>query len=275
MATIDQLVTPQPAPEGPAFSGPRWNGWVLFLVGLVAILTFLVVQIAIFSYLFFQTHPDMVRFFHHYGFLPQNAMSQKALIEMLSAKNLWLSSVSSEVILAIVTLVLARATLGLMPDKLGLGRFPGGAKLLGAFGLGVALVIITDIIGALQNVAFGPQPPQLQALVLVSHHGWDQFLLDFMSVSIAAPFGEETFFRGLVFTGLVQRSSVWVAAIISALLFSGAHFEKFQVLPIFVVGLGLAFVYYRTRSLWCSMLAHATFNGVSLIAAYFFPQLVH
>lgn len=247
---------------------------MLFVIAVVAILVFLVAQIAIFSYLFLKTHPEMFRFFERYGFLPQNAMSQSALIQMLSAKNLWLSSVTSEVLLAVVTLVLARVTLGITAARLGLGKFPDDYRLLLAFGVGIGLVVVTDIVGALQNVAFGPQQPQLQALVLLSHHGPAEFVLDLMSVSVAAPFGEETFFRGLVFTGLAQRLPVWGAAVISAALFAGAHFEKFQVIPIFVVGLGLAYVYYRTRSLWCSMIAHATFNGVSLIFAYVAPQLV-
>jgi membrane protease YdiL (CAAX protease family) len=274
-STIEHLIKSEPAANGPAFSGPRWNIAVVILVAVVAIFSFLVVQVAIFSYLFLKTHPDMVRFLREYGFLPQNAMNQHALIQMLSAKNLWISSVTSELVLAIVTLVLAIATLGITPDKLGLGKFPGVGRVAAAVAVGVALVIVTNIVGGVQNVVFGPQPPQLQALVLLSHHGWGQFALDLMSVSVAAPIGEETFFRGFVFTGLVQRMPVWGAAAISALLFSGAHFEKFQVLPIFVVGLGLAYVYYQTRSLWCSMAAHATFNGVSLIAAYFFPSLVH
>jgi membrane protease YdiL (CAAX protease family) len=272
--TVEQLTTAQPARNGPAFEGPRWNGVVLFLISVAGILTFLVVQVASLILIFYQTHPEMLRFFHRYGFLPQNAMSQSALIHMLTAKNLWLSSVPSEVVLAIVTLVLARATLGVTPGKLGLGGFPQLRGILAALGVGVALVVVTDIVGQLQNLVFGPQPPQVQALILLSHHGTDQFLLDLMSVSIAAPFGEETFFRGLLFTGLAQRVPVWLAAAISAMLFSFAHFEKFQVLPIFVVGLGLAFVYYRTKSLWCSMVAHATFNGISLVAAYFFPMLV-
>jgi membrane protease YdiL (CAAX protease family) len=272
--TIDQLTTAPSAPNAPAFGGPRWNGVVLFLISVAGILAFLVLQVASLILIFYQTHPELLRFLHRYGFLPQNAMSQSALIHMLTAKNLWLSTVPSEVVLAIVTLVLARATLGITPDKLGLGSLPALKPILGALGVGAALVVITDIVGSLQNVVFGPQPQQVQALILLSHHGPDQFALDLMSVSIAAPFGEETFFRGLLFTGLAQRVPIWLAAAISAMLFSFAHFEKFQVLPIFVVGLGLAFVYYRTKSLWCSMLSHATFNGISLVAAYFFPTLV-
>jgi membrane protease YdiL (CAAX protease family) len=273
--TINQLTSPQTgAPAAPAFAGPRWSGWKLAAIAVAGILAFFLAQMVLLAVVFDETYPHMVRFLMRYGVLPADATSNQALINMLTAKNLLINSLPSEVVLALVTIGLARAVLGIAPGKLGLGKLPSLAQFGIAIAGGLGLVVATDIVGELQNVVLGPQPPQLQALILLSHHGFGQFVLDFISVSIAAPFGEETFFRGLLFTGLAQRTPLWFAACISAALFSGAHFEKLQVLPIFIVGLGLAWVYYKTKSLWASMAAHATFNGVSLIFAYFLPQLV-
>ncbi len=267
--TLDQRTPPAAASPTPAFSGPRWNGWMLLLISLAGILAFIVTQTVVFATIFFKAHPDALRF----G-TPAGALSQSGMIDLLSAKNLWYISVSSEVVLAVVTLFLARLALGATPQQLGLGKLPAEKWILFGVAMGVVLVFASGFIEKLQNVVFGPQPPQFQALVLLKHHGNWQFLLDFMSVSIAAPFAEETFFRGLIFTGLSQRIPVVFAVIISAAVFGLAHFEKFSVLPIFVIGLGLAYVYYTTRSLWASMAAHATVNTISLVVAYAFPQLV-
>lgn len=267
--TANQIVSPAAASPTPAFSGPRWNGWVLLLIGLAGILAFIVTQTIAFAIIFFRAHPDALK-----AGMPAGALGQDAMIDLLSAKNLWYISVSSEIVLALVTLVLARVALGATARTLGLGKFPAIQWIFFGILAGAALVFASGFVEKLQNLMFGTQPPQFQALVLLKHHGAWQFCLDFMSVSIAAPFAEETFFRGLIFTGLAQRIPVVYAAIISAAVFGLAHFEKFSVLPIFVIGLGLAYVYYTTRSLWASMTAHATVNAISLIIAYAFPQLV-
>ncbi len=267
--TIDKI-TPTAVPlPAPAFPGKRWNGWLLLLVGVVGIFAFFAMQTIVFAVVFFRAHPAAL-----IVGVSSGALSQTAMIDLLSAKNLWYISVSSEIVLAVVTLVLARFVLGASARNLGLGKFPALGWIVFGVIAGAGLFLASGIVEKAQTLVFGPQPPQFQALVLLKHHGAKDFLLDLMSVSIAAPFAEETFFRGLIFTGLSQRIPIVWAAVISAAVFGLAHFEKFSLLPIFVIGLGLAYVYYKTKSLWASMFAHATVNSISLIVAYLFPQLV-
>jgi len=266
---LDHSTSPVAASPAPAFFSPRWNGWILLLISLAGIVAFIVTQTVVFATIFFKAHPEALRL----G-MPAGALSQSAMVDLLSAKNLWYISVSSEVVLAVVTLFLARVALGATAERLGLGKLPAVRWIAFGFAVGVILVFASGLVEKLQELVFGPQPAQFQALVLVKHRGAWAFFLDLMSVSIAAPFAEETFFRGLLFTGLSQRIPVVFAAIISAAAFGLAHFEKFSVLPIFVIGLGLAYVYYTTKSLWASMVAHATVNTISLVVAYVFPQLV-
>jgi membrane protease YdiL (CAAX protease family) len=83
-------------------------------------------------------------------------------------------------------------------------------------------------------------------------------------VILAAPLGEELFFRGFLYKGLRRRFSVWPAAMISGAAFGAAHFAGVDFLilipALFVVGIGLALLYERRQSLLASMAAHATFN---------------
>ena len=80
---------------------------------------------------------------------------------------------------------------------------------------------------------------------------------------VLAPVGEEVLFRGLVFGWLRARWGPWCAAIASSLLFAGVHFAMTPLLPLFVVGMALAYVYARTGSLYFPVLFHALFNGVT------------
>lgn len=86
-------------------------------------------------------------------------------------------------------------------------------------------------------------------------------------VAVAAPIGEELFFRGFVFNVMRNRlhftSAVWLSAALFALL----HVSVKNFLPILVIGVLLARLYARTGSLWSSVVMHGTFNFLSAMAA--------
>lgn len=75
-----------------------------------------------------------------------------------------------------------------------------------------------------------------------------------------APFCEEIFFRGFVFTGLLRDLSPLWAVLISAALFAVAHADPSSFVPLFAIGLGLGFLRWRTGSTWASMCLHILNN---------------
>lgn len=79
---------------------------------------------------------------------------------------------------------------------------------------------------------------------------------------IIAPFCEEVFFRSFVFMGLWRGMPLVGAMIFSALIFAVAHADPASFLVLFFIGLMLAFVRWRTRSIWPGMLLHALNNGI-------------
>lgn len=80
-----------------------------------------------------------------------------------------------------------------------------------------------------------------------------------------APFCEEVFFRGFVFPGLRRGMSVGWAILISSLLFAIAHADPGSFPVLFVIGLALALLRWRTRSIWPSILLHSLNNGVAAL----------
>lgn len=77
---------------------------------------------------------------------------------------------------------------------------------------------------------------------------------------IAAPLAEEFIFRGLVFGGLRRSMGLAASMIASAALFAIVH-PPVSMLPVFVLGLGAALAYERTRSLLAPVLMHAVYNA--------------
>ncbi len=82
---------------------------------------------------------------------------------------------------------------------------------------------------------------------------------------LIAPVCEEVFFRGFVFPGLLCGMSPAWAIVLSALIFGVAHADPGSFAVLFFIGLALAFVRWRTDSLWPSILLHMLNNGVAAL----------
>jgi membrane protease YdiL (CAAX protease family) len=88
-----------------------------------------------------------------------------------------------------------------------------------------------------------------------------------LAVVILAPIAEEVFFRGVVFNAWLREGGRRYAYIGSAALFAIIHISLVSLIPIFLLGLALAWVYERTGSLLAPMAMHATVNGISVALA--------
>ena len=89
-------------------------------------------------------------------------------------------------------------------------------------------------------------------------------LLTFQALAFITPLSEEIFFRGFIFGALLPRLGPWGAIVASALVFSAFHLSLGVVIPIFMTGFLLAWLYWRTGSLWAAIGAHAGQNALAL-----------
>ena len=82
---------------------------------------------------------------------------------------------------------------------------------------------------------------------------------------LVAPICEETFFRSFIFSGFLNRMPILVAIFLSSLLFAIAHADLGSFAVLFFIGLALALVRWRTRSIWPGILLHLLNNGVGAL----------
>lgn len=81
-----------------------------------------------------------------------------------------------------------------------------------------------------------------------------------------APLCEEVLFRGFLFTGFQRSMPLAWAVVLSALIFAAAHNDLPSFPVLFCIGLLLALLRWRTRSLWPGILLHLLNNAWSALS---------
>ncbi len=134
--------------------------------------------------------------------------------------------------------------------------------LRGLVGLLAALSL--TVVGANVVLRLVAHVPQSRSPLDIGSGTIDLILIGALVV-IAAPLAEETLFRGFILQGLARRMPFWPAAILTSGAFALAHVWWQLFLPVFVLGLAFAWLFWRTGSLWAPIAAHATINATSLV----------
>lgn len=81
--------------------------------------------------------------------------------------------------------------------------------------------------------------------------------------------GEEFLFRGVVMRFAYGNTrNIHFAILFSAAIFAMAHGSAYNFLPIMLAGLLLGYLYYYTRSIWVSILAHFFNNAFAVLALF-------
>ncbi|MGH2727665.1 MAG: lysostaphin resistance A-like protein [Actinomycetota bacterium] len=170
-------------------------------------------------------------------------------------------------------------------DSLGLRRREGdlGAGLLaGLLGLGASLAVSQIVFTVARQVTEGPvkTPEQIPNEV----GGAGQVLLAVVLAVVAAPIAEEILFRGFLYQALRKWKGVTGGAVISAIIFGLSHTDfaglstgirdkeaaqivssLLIVLPTLVLGVILARLFERRRSLVAPIVAHSVYNTIGVI----------
>lgn len=93
-----------------------------------------------------------------------------------------------------------------------------------------------------------------------SSQGALEGVITLLVVVIGAPLVEELLFRGVLFEELNRIVSEKATIILTALIFGLYHFNIIQSPNTFIMGLVLAYVYYKTKSIKAPIIIHATNN---------------
>lgn len=137
----------------------------------------------------------------------------------------------------------------------------------------VVFIIVTMVISAiaLSGMGVGQSDNQDAINQNISHNT----LITYIVVVFAGPFVEELIFRKNIYTFIRNMAGVKCALVFSALIFALYHCDiviflnmEFSqilaVIPLFFMGLGLAYTQEKTTDIACPVLVHMIINVISL-----------
>ncbi|HEX2436072.1 MAG TPA: CPBP family glutamic-type intramembrane protease [Solirubrobacterales bacterium] len=145
-----------------------------------------------------------------------------------------------------------------------------GLRGFAASALGItALAYVAYIVfAAVWYALVQPEQEDVTRELGFDEGGLAAVIAGFLIVAVA-PLSEEIFFRGFMYGGLRRRLPVWVAAVISGVVFGLVHYtgpDSIGVVPqLAVLGILLAWLYERTGSLWPPILLHLLNNSLALV----------
>jgi len=148
-------------------------------------------------------------------------------------------------------------TLGLRAFAFPMGCGLSAALLMASYAIRFCYVV--TLIGLGIN-------PQMQTVIPRLDTSGIGLLITFVAVAIFAPVVEEVFFRGFLYGGMRGRIGMGGALVGSALFFTALHFTLDQFIPIFILGLFLAWLYEKTGSLYPGICLHIANNALALVA---------
>jgi len=168
------------------------------------------------------------------------------------------------------------------PDYLQSRRWPRGTELL----LGILLMAVSMPL-VLYSLTINQQLPLPELFKLAGEQSeealkgllhmdnWAELLVNIILIALLPALGEELVFRGIVQQQLMRRiANPWVAILVSAAVFSAAHFQFDGFLPRMLLGFLLGWLYWRTRNFWVPVAGHFFNNGLQVVGQYLYGKEV-
>ena len=195
------------------------------------------------------------------------------------------SSILETVLAALIYLVTLALVIGLpwlvkkrrtTLTDVGLQRLPNWTDLLMApAGLIVYLAISSILVTIATNLLpwFNVSQPQDTGFFQTSY-GYE-VILAFVTLVIIAPIAEEIIFRGYLFGRLKKYVPVWVAIVVTSIVFGALHGAWNLAVDTFALSVVMCLLRQNTGSIWASILLHMSKNGLAFYILFINPTFLH
>ena len=177
-------------------------------------------------------------------------MAEEVAIEMTVVSNL---------VAIIVTSLIFICSKKKVTKELSLRKFHAGA-VAPIVMLGLGMNVLTTVVLALLPEKWLDSYQQSS-----SWTSTDVGIMTILLTVVMAPLAEEWILRGLVYSRMRKGMPVFVAMLISSLLFGVLHKHPVWIAYAAILGMVLAWVFERTKSLYAAILLHFSYNACGML----------
>lgn len=210
-----------------------------------------------------------------------------ALIWLLRGLDVPLGSLNESVLTTVLAAVIYLVTVALVigvprlakkqrvtAEEIGLHRLPLWKDILMAPAGLIVYVILSAVLMLLATLllpAFDANQAQDTGFTGLSVQY--EYLLAFATLVVIAPVAEEVLFRGYLFGKLRKFVPVWVAIVVTSILFGLIHGAWNLAIDTFALSIILCLLRITTGSLWAPILLHMAKNGIAFYILFVNPLL--
>jgi membrane protease YdiL (CAAX protease family) len=128
----------------------------------------------------------------------------------------------------------------------------------------LAIFLVSFLYVFLMNSLFSIEAPASKIEILVRNKSLSSNIL-LVVVAVIAPFSEEIFFRGFLYSAFKKSCGVNAGLFLSSLLFALVHMELYSFIPLMIIGWILAYMFEKTKSLIPAIFLHGVYNLILIL----------
>ena len=150
-------------------------------------------------------------------------------------------------------------------DRLRIRKLPFPV-ILSTLVLSLGIIILVDEFDRIASLLFTPPEYLDQLGYMLKFDSFNTAVFLMFGIVVLAPLGEEILFRGFLQKFLEEHwQDVTRAVLVTSLFFAIIHLNPFWLIQIYMLGVILGFLAWRTGSIWAGFILHAANNLVALL----------
>lgn len=194
----------------------------------------------------------------------------------------WANTAGQVSVMALATLLVVKlsAVKGKRNEFLRLQTSPNVWKVTGlSIVLTVAVFPTVTFLGWVNSFVPAPEfmmevQESMMEMITKFLQSDNAMILGILHIGMVPAISEEILFRGYIQRSLEKSGGVWMAIIVSGLIFGAFHLQVTHILPLSFLGIMLAYITYISNSLIPAIVAHFVNNGGQVIASSFYPEML-
>ncbi len=161
-------------------------------------------------------------------------------------------------------------------EEIGLARLPSWADMgLAPLGFTLYFILTAAVLYVVSLIFPAFDTHQAQHTGFGNLGQQYEYLLAFFTLVVVAPVAEEVLFRGYLYGKLRKGAPIWLAMLVTSVLFGAVHGQWNVAVDVFSLSLVLCTLREVTGSIWAGILLHMLKNGVAFYLLFINPSLLN